>query len=116
MQTEISYKFEAAITLLSTKEGGRSGLIYSDYKPNITFNNNSKKMFCCNIVLVDRDELLLGEHCNVVINTLMARTISKNLTLRDTFTLQEGDKLIGYGIINKLQKTEEPFEDGQLKN
>ena len=99
MQSEITYKLNAFITLLPTEEGGRKKPVFSGYKPSLVFNTH--KHYSSEIELLNIQELKPGESAMVVIKLLPARTIRKNLQINDAFTLTEGSKAIGNGIIIK---------------
>ena len=97
MQSEITYNLKAFITLLPTGQGGRKKSIFSGYKPSIVFN--SHKHYCSEVELLEGEELKPGESMMVSIKLLPARTIRKTLQINDSFTLNEGNKAIGNGII-----------------
>jgi translation elongation factor EF-Tu-like GTPase len=97
VQSEITYNLKAFITLLPTENGGRKKSIFSGYKPSLVFNTH--KSYSAEIQLIDTDELQPGQTSMASIKLLPARTIRKNLQLNDAFTLVEGNKAVGNGII-----------------
>ena len=97
MKSEITYNLKAYITLLPTEQGGRKKSIFSGYKPSLVFN--SSKHFCSEVELLENEELKPGQSMMVSIKLLPARTIPKTLQINDSFTLNEGNKAIGNGII-----------------
>lgn len=110
MQSEITYNLQAFITLLPTSRGGRKKPVATGYKPSLVFN--SHRNYSCEIELVDKQELLPGETATVFIKLLAARTIRRNLQINDSFTLTEGNKAVGNGIIiNEVIKKETALEE-----
>ena len=99
MSSEITYSFKASITLLSTNKGGRKKSIFSDYRPSFVFN--SEKQYCGVIRLLEREELKPGETSLVEVKLLPAHTIRKNLHIDTPFTIVEGNKTVGRGLIVK---------------
>ncbi|KAF6028336.1 hypothetical protein EB796_013361 [Bugula neritina] len=86
---------EAQVYILSTEEGGRDRPIMTNYQP---------QMFCqtwdypAYLLLKDREMIMPGEDAtiNVAIKTKMV--VEKGLR----FTLRDGSKTIGYGVISDL--------------
>jgi translation elongation factor EF-Tu-like GTPase len=105
MISEITYNLQAFISLLPTDKGGRKKSIFSGYKPSLIFNTN--KHYCAEVELLNIEEVKPGSNAFVKIKLLAARTIRKNLQINDSFTITEGNKAIGSGmIINKVVKEE----------
>ncbi|HMH32634.1 MAG TPA: hypothetical protein VK543_06365 [Puia sp.] len=100
MPTEQTYRFRAKITLYSTDMGGRIKPVHSGYRPSFVFN--SKKHYSGEILLIDKDILMPGESSQATIRLLPARTIRRNLKANDAFTIAEGNKTIGSGVIEKV--------------
>ena len=101
MSSEITYNFQALITLLPSKNGGRKKPVYSGYRPSFAFNTS--KHYSGEIHLIGTKELFPGETSKVTVKLLPAKTIRKNLKPADAFTITEGDKAVGTGIIEKVQ-------------
>lgn len=101
MIPELTYNFKAKISLFPTKFGGRKKPVYSGYKPSFTFN--TKKYYCGEIHLLDKEELLPGETSNAFIKLLPAKTLRKNFKPKDSFTITEGTHTIGTGIIEEVK-------------
>ena len=99
MTFEVAYNFQAKITLFATQSGWRKKSIFSGYKPSFVFN--SQKQYCGEIKLLDKEELRPGETSLARIKLLPARTISGNIHINTAFTLVEGNKEIGRGVIVK---------------
>lgn len=109
MQSEITYNLKAFITLLPTEKGGRKKSVFSGYKPSLVFNTH--KSYSAEIYLIDKTELEPGETSMAFIKLLPARTIRKNLHINDSFTLVEGNKAVGNGmIITEVSKKENTVE------
>jgi translation elongation factor EF-Tu-like GTPase len=95
--SEVTYDIRAFITLLPTAKGGRSRGIMSGYKPSFTFN--TIKHYSGELKLINKKELRPGQSAEVMIYLLPATTLKKNLKLNESFTIVEGNKAIGNGII-----------------
>jgi translation elongation factor EF-Tu-like GTPase len=105
MASEVTYDIRAYITLLPTSQGGRSNSILSGYKPAFTFN--TVKHYCGELTLVDTKELRPGQSAEAIIRLLPAITLRKNLKLNESFTIVEGNKAVGNGIIlHEIDKKE----------
>lgn len=102
MQSEITYDFNAFITLIPTENGGRKKPVYNGYKPSFSFN--TQKHYCGEIELLDSEELLPGHSAMVLIKLLPATHIRHNIEKGDAFTILEGNKIIGTGVIKKVEK------------
>ena len=103
------HEFKAQITLVETLLNGRESAILSGYRPAISFH--SSKQYCGELTIKNADKITPGQSAYVVIKLLPAKTIPKSLDIGDTFTLLEGNKKIGYGMIikefsNSLNKKE----------
>ena len=110
MQSEITYNIKAFITLLPTEKGGRKKPVFSGYKPYLIFNTH--KHYSGEIELIEIKELKPGQSAMALIKLLPARTIRKNLQINDSFTLSEGNKAVGNGIIiNEVVKKEVSVEE-----
>ena len=101
MTSEITYRLEAKISLLPTSLGGRKKPVYNGYRPSLIFN--TKQHYSAEIHLIGKDELKPGNTSLARINLLPARTLRKTLKENDAFTLTEGNKTIGSGIIERVQ-------------
>jgi translation elongation factor EF-Tu-like GTPase len=98
----IIYNIRATITLFQTGDGGRRKPVHTGYRPSFAFN--TEKHYSGEIRLIDKKELSLGETGKANIKLLPARTIRKNLKPTDSFTITEGNKPIGMGVIEKVVK------------
>ena len=99
-----TYQLKAYITLLD-KNNGRTKPIASGYRPSFSFN--TKNLFSGEINLHETTSLLPSQSTYAFINLLPAKTIPNNLKIGDSFTMYEGKKIVGMGIIvDKLHKQE----------
>ena len=92
-----TYTLTAKIAFHRTIEGGRKKPVYSGYRPSFAFNTS--RHYSGEIQLVDKEILYPGESTTVTIKLLPARTIRKTLKKNDAFTITEGNKVIGAGVI-----------------
>lgn len=104
MVSELAYNLTARITLFPTDKGGRKRPVYSGYKPSFAFN--TEKHYSGEIELLDKKELNPGETSDVFIKLLPAKSIRKNLKHNDSFTITEGNRTIGAGVIEKVELKE----------
>lgn len=102
MLSNQAYKFSAKITLYSNEMGGRVKPVYSGYRPSFVFN--SKKHYSGEIHLLGKEELKPGETSRARIRLLPAQTI-RTLKPNDAFTISEGNKTIGTGVIESVELT-----------
>ena len=102
INTDITYDLIAKIVLLPRDMGGRKKPVASGYRPSFVFN--SLNHFTGEIRLVRKKELLPGESAIAVIRLLPARHLRKNLKPNDTFSISEGNKTVGTGIIEKVTR------------
>lgn len=100
MNSKTTYDLKVKISLLPTEMGGRKKPVFTGYKPSFSFN--SIQHFSGEIHLVRKKVLNPGDSGTAVIKLLPARNIRKNLKPNDAFTITEGNKTIGSGIIEKV--------------
>jgi translation elongation factor EF-Tu-like GTPase len=100
MHSKTTYNLTAIISLLPTELGGRKKSVATGYRPSFSFN--SQHHYSGEIRLVDILELNPGDSAMATIKLLPARTIRKNLKPKDAFTISEGNKTIGSGIIEDV--------------
>jgi translation elongation factor EF-Tu-like GTPase len=96
-----SYTFRARISLFSTEMGGRKNPVYNGYKPSFAFNTSNH--YSGQIKLINKKILRPGRSSFVKIDLLPARTIRKNLKPNDSFIIAEGNKIIGTGVLEKVE-------------
>jgi translation elongation factor EF-Tu-like GTPase len=101
MSIEVTYDLKAKISLLPTEMGGRKKPIATGYKLSFTFN--SIKHFTGEIQLLRIKQLQPGDSGMAVIKLLPARHLRKNLKPNDTFSITEGNKTVGTGIIEEVK-------------
>lgn len=100
MPSEITYKLQAIITLFPSESGGRKKPVFNGFRPSFGFN--TVQHYSGEIKLIGREKLNPGETAQAKINLLPARTIRKNLKPNDSFTINEGSRPIGTGVIQKV--------------
>ena len=100
MHSKTTYNLTAIISLLPTELGGRKKSVATGYRPSFSFN--SQQHYSGEISLVNPPELNPGDSGMAIIKLLPARTIRKNLKPKDAFTISEGNKTIGSGIIEAV--------------
>jgi translation elongation factor EF-Tu-like GTPase len=96
------YNFTAILSLFSTENGGRKKPVYNYYKPSFSFG--TKQHISGEISLLEKQELSPGDSAKAFIKLLPSRYIRKNLKHGDAFTIWEGDKVIGSGVIQKIEE------------
>ena len=95
------YAFRARISLFSTEMGGRKNPDYNGYRPSFGFNTANH--YSGQIRLIGKNILRPGRSSHVKIDLLPARTIRKNLKPNDSFIITEGNKIIGTGVLEKVE-------------
>src|SRR5450631_1828963 len=100
--SEIAYNLIATITLFPTNQGGRKKPVSNGYRPSFAFN--TEKHYSGEIRLINKSELRPGETSKAHIKLLPAKTIRKNLKTADAFSITEGNKTIGSGIIEEVNQ------------
>jgi translation elongation factor EF-Tu-like GTPase len=104
MKSVITYKIKAIISLTATQDGGRKAPVYNGYRPAFKFH--TKHIFSGQITLLDKDELKPGETATITIDLLPAKTIPKNLSISDSFTIFDSNRPIGSGYIIEVTQTQ----------
>jgi len=102
--SEIAYDIAALLTLLPTEKGGRQKPVYTGYKPSFAFN--TVMQFSGEIELLTKEELSPGELADVRIRMMPSSHIRQSLKQGDTFSILEGNKIVGTGIIREINKKE----------
>jgi len=93
------YTLIANITLLDSVEGGRKKPVYTGYRPSFIFK--SSQHYSGEITLLGKKLLNPGETTRVEIKLLPTSSL-KRLKPMEAFTISEGTKKIGDGIINEV--------------
>ena len=107
MTNFIAYNFTALLTLLPTENGGRTRPVYDSYRPAFSFG--SKNHISGEISFPDDDAVEPGSTAIAKIKLLPSKHIRQNLKSGDSFTILEGNKLVGTGVIqNVLEETITP--------
>jgi translation elongation factor EF-Tu-like GTPase len=81
--------------------GGRQTPVKSGYRPSFGFNTVIQ--YAGEIRLIDKKELQPGQTSLADINLLPAKTIRKNIKSNDAFTITEGNKTVGTGVIETVE-------------
>ncbi|HZX59156.1 MAG TPA: hypothetical protein VFE54_10530 [Mucilaginibacter sp.] len=97
-----AYQFKALLTLFPTVNGGRKKPVYDHYRPSFSFGSSNH--FSGEVSFVDLDELLPGGTAMAIIKLLPSRNIRQNLKSGDSFTILDGDKIVGTGVIQEIQE------------
>ena len=95
------YNFTALLSLLPTENGGRKRPVYDHYRPSFSFSTVNE--FSGEITFIDREELNPGATATVNVNLLPARYVPLKLKGGDSFTIMEGDKIVGMGVIQEIK-------------
>ncbi len=89
------------LSLFPTQDGGRKKPVYNYYKPSFSFN--TQQHFSGEMSLVNKQELNPGDTAIALIKLLPSRHIRQNRKSGDAFTILEGDRIIGTGVIQKIE-------------
>jgi len=95
------YNFTALLSLLPTENGGRKRPIYNHYRPAFSFSTVNQ--FSGEIYFIDKQELSPGGTANIEVKLLPSRYVPQKLKSGDSFTILEGDKIVGTGVIQNIQ-------------
>jgi translation elongation factor EF-Tu-like GTPase len=95
------YNFTALLSMLPTEQGGRKRPVYNHYRPAFSFNRVNQ--FSGEISFDDEQELRPGNTTTVEVKLLPSRHIPQRLKSGDAFTILEGDKIVGTGVIQHIK-------------
>ena len=98
---EITYNFTATLSLFPTENGGRKKPVYDHYRPSFSFS--TAKHFSGEVSFPMLTELKPGGTATAFIKLLPSRHIRHNLKSGDAFTILEGDKIVGTGVIQQIE-------------
>ncbi|MBS1501098.1 MAG: hypothetical protein JST32_03495 [Bacteroidetes bacterium] len=87
--------------MLPTEQGGRKRPVYSHYRPAFSFNTVNQ--FSGEISFNDEEALRPGNTTTVEVKLLPSRHIPQRLKIGDAFTILEGDKIVGTGVIQQIK-------------
>lgn len=102
MTNSIAYNFTAILTLLPTANGGRKRPFYDNYRPSFSFS--SKNHISGEISFPNQDLVEPGATAIANVKLLPSKHIRHNLKTGDSFTILEGNKLVGTGVIQQMLK------------
>ncbi len=94
------YNFTALLSLLPTENGGRKRPVYDHYRPSFSFNTSN--VFSGEISFIGLEELKPGRTASVKVQLLPSRYVPVNLKGGDSFTIMEGEKIVGTGVIQEI--------------
>ncbi len=97
-----SYNFTAILSLFPTENGGRKKPIYDHYRPSFAFN--SINLVSGEVSFPELDELKPGATATALVKLLPSKHIRQNLKSGDSFTILDGAKVIGTGVIQKIDQ------------
>ncbi len=97
-----TYNFTAILSLFPTENGGRKKPVYDHYRPSFSFNTVNH--FSGEVSFPDLDELQPGGTTVAIVKLLASRHIPQKLKSGDPFTILEGDKIVGSGVIQEIQQ------------
>jgi translation elongation factor EF-Tu-like GTPase len=100
MINNIAYNFTAILTLLPTQNGGRKRPVFDNYRPSFSFS--SKNLISGEISFPEKDQVDPGTTAIARIKLLPSKIIRHNLKSGDSFTILEGNKLVGTGVIKDI--------------
>src|ERR1700722_20585329 len=100
MVFKTKYNFTAILTFFSAKNGGRKAPVYDHYRPSFSFGKTTH--FSGEVSFSDSEEVQPGDTVMSVVKLLPSRYIPKNLKSGDPFTILEGGKIIGTGVIKEI--------------
>lgn len=100
MKNLITYNFTAILMLLPTENGGRKRPVYDCYRPSFSFS--SKNHISGEVSFPDRDIVEPGSTAIATVKLLPSRHIRQNLKSGDAFTILEGNKIVGTGVIQDI--------------
>ena len=99
---KIAYNFIATLSLFPTQNGGRKKPVFNHYRPSFAFS--TQQHFSGEVSFPDILELQPGETATAVVKLLPSRHIRQNLKSGDAFTILEGDKVVGAGVIQRIEQ------------
>jgi translation elongation factor EF-Tu-like GTPase len=95
------YNFTALLSMLPTEQGGRKRPVYTHYRPSFSFSTVNQ--FSGEISFDDKQELRPGNTAIVDVKLLPSRHVPQKLKNGDAFTILEGDKIVGTGVIQLIK-------------
>jgi translation elongation factor EF-Tu-like GTPase len=95
------YNFTALLSLLPTGNGGRKRPVYNHYRPSFSFSTANQ--FSGEIAFVDQEELKPGGTAKIEVKLLPSRYVPLKLKGGDSFTIMEGNKVVGTGVIQEIR-------------
>lgn len=97
-----AYNFTAILSLFPTENGGRKKPVYNNFRPSFSFN--SVNHVSGEISFPEQDELRPGDTAEAIVKILPSKHVRQHLKNGDSFTILEGSKIIGSGVIQKINQ------------
>ncbi len=97
-----TYNFTAILSLFPTEQGGRKKSVNDHYRPAFAFN--SVNHFSGEVTFPEVKELKPGGTATAKVKLLPSKHITQTLKIGDSFTVLEGNKVVGSGVIQQLEK------------
>jgi translation elongation factor EF-Tu-like GTPase len=97
-----SYNFIAVLSLFPTANGGRKKPIFDHFRPSFSFNTVNH--VSGEISLPNQSELHPGDSATVFVKILPSKHVRRHLKSGDSFTILEGSKIIGSGVIQQIEQ------------
>lgn len=104
MIAKTAYSFTAILSLIPTELGGRKRPVFNNYRPSFAFNTINH--FSGEISFTNMDELKPGNTADIFVKLLPSRYVSHKLKSGDSFSILEGNKVVGTGVIQEIKKEE----------
>jgi elongation factor Tu len=97
-----SYNFTAILSLFPPENGGRKKPVYDNFRPSFSFN--SVNHVSGEITFPNDDRLLPGSTTTALVKILPSKHIRQNLKNGDSFTILDGSRIIGSGVIQQIEQ------------
>ncbi|RYE31414.1 MAG: hypothetical protein EOP42_10615 [Sphingobacteriaceae bacterium] len=104
----LAYDFTALLSMLPTAVGGRKKPVYDHYRPSFSFNTLNR--ISGEVSFPELEELKPGGTTKAVVKLLPSKHIRQNLKSGDAFTILEGERIVGTGVIQQIERKKQiPF-------
>lgn len=108
---KMSPDFEANLTFITTEEGGRRTPALSGYRPQTEFTHIRGLVTSGSQTYLDHEAANPGETVRAAVRTFASDYLVGMLRTGDHFTISEGARLIGTGIIMKFLREDLDFDN-----
>lgn len=113
MSARLPRDAEAILTFLPTEDGGRSGPVFSDYRPQFYYDGHDRD---ASHTYPDVESVKPGETVRVILSFLSPDQHVGKLNIGTPFLIREGRTIVGYGAITKLVELEESARKARQRN